>query len=180
MFHIMDLTNPAHFASAYEEHRRGVFAAAYRVLGDASRADDVVQDVFMRVWRKPERFDRSRGELGTYLRLMARSRAIDLYREEAAAGRATDRLKVAVVDTPPREDARPAVEVEREESRAAVREALHELPPSQREAIVMAYWGGMTADEISRRIGVPLGTAKSRIRLGLTKLRTDFGPQLAA
>jgi len=176
----MDLQNPAHFASTYAEHRRGVFAAAYRILGDASRADDVVQDVFVRVWRRPGRFDQGRGDIGTYLRLMARSRAIDLYREEAAAGRMTDRLKGVVAETPLREDDRPEIAAQREDDRAAVREALRELPPTQREAIVLAYWGGLTSAEISERVNVPLGTAKSRIRLGLARLRADHGEALAA
>ena len=176
----MNLQNQTDFAAAYAEHRRAVFATAYRVLGDAARADDVVQDVFLRVWRKPERFDAARGELGTYLRLMARSRAVDVWREDQAAGRATDRLKSVVAETPQREDDRPAAAVELEADRAAVREALRELPHAQREAIVMAYWGGLTADEISKRVQVPLGTAKSRIRLGLAKLRADTGPALAA
>jgi len=70
---------------------------------------------------------------------------------------------------------RPAPALERQEGRAAVRVALGELPPAQREALVLAYWGGLTAEEIARRTGAPLGTAKSRLRLGLTKLREVLG-----
>jgi RNA polymerase sigma-70 factor (ECF subfamily) len=131
----------------------------------------VTQDVFLKVWRHPQKFDARRGELGSYLRLMARSRALDLWREGQAAGRASDRLKLAVAIEAPRTDERPGAMAELETDRRAVRAALATLPAPQREAVVLAYWGGLTADQVARRCGVPLGTAKSRIRLGLTKLR---------
>jgi RNA polymerase sigma-70 factor, ECF subfamily len=135
-----------------------------------------VQDVFLRLWRRPRTFDATRGDLGPYLRMMARSRALDLWREGQAAGRASDRLKVAVAQAEPRDEAdRPSAQAERREQGETVRAAVRRLPDAQREAVVMAYWGGLTADEIARRIEVPLGTAKSRIRLGLEKLRADGG-----
>jgi RNA polymerase sigma-70 factor, ECF subfamily len=174
----LDLSDPVQFQQAYDEHGRGVYAAALRILGNPAQAQDVVQDVFLRVWRRPRAFDARRGEIGSYLRLMARSRALDLWREGQAAGRASDRLKVVVEHTEERVDERPSAAVERDASRAAVRDALRRLPDSQREALVLAYWGGMTADQIARRSDVPLGTAKSRIRLGLTKLREDLRPAL--
>jgi RNA polymerase sigma-70 factor (ECF subfamily) len=175
----MDLTDPAAFARMYDQHSASVYGAAMRILGDPARAQDVVQDVFLRVWRRPERFDARRGELGAYLRLMARSRALDLWREGQAAGRARDRLELVVAhEEQVRRDDRPAAIAEREEDRDVVREALGRLPRSQREAIVLAYWGGLTADEIARRAGVPLGTAKSRLRLGLGKLRADIDGRL--
>lgn len=169
-----DLSDPAVFERAYDEHSRSVYNAAYRIVGNHAQAQDVVQDVFMRVWRRPRSFDAGRGELGSYLRMVARSRALDLWREGQAAGRASDRLKLAVA-LEPREQERPDAGAERREEGAGVRAAVRELPEAQREAVVMAYWGGLTADEIARRIEVPLGTAKSRIRLGLEKLRADPG-----
>jgi RNA polymerase sigma-70 factor (ECF subfamily) len=174
----MNLADPGTFARVYDEHQRGVYSAAYRVLGNAAQAQDVTQDVFLRVWRSPTKFDARRGELGSYLRLMARSRALDLWREGQAAGRASDRLKVVVAHEETRVEDRPARMAEREDDRAAVREALSRLPQSQREAVILAYFAGLTADEIARRSNVPLGTAKSRIRLGLTKLRAEVEPVL--
>ena len=168
-----DLSDPAVFGRAYDRHSRGVYAAAYRVLGDAAQAQDVVQDVFLRIWRRPQAFDARRGELGSYLRMMARSRALDLWRERQAAGRASDRLELAVAHDEPRPEDRPSLRAERDEDGAVVRAAVRKLPPAQREALVLAYWGGMTAEEIARRAEVPLGTAKSRIRLGLEKLRAE-------
>jgi RNA polymerase sigma-70 factor (ECF subfamily) len=167
----MDLSDPATFARMYEMHHRGVYGAAYRILGDAAAAQDVAQDVFLRVWRRPAAFDARRGELGSYLRLMARSRAVDLWREGQAAGRATDRLTLVVAQDPPQPDRMALASSDR----GAIEEALRRLPDPQREALVLAYWGGLTADQIAHRAGVPVGTAKSRIRLGLARLRGDLG-----
>jgi RNA polymerase sigma-70 factor, ECF subfamily len=174
----MDLSDPQTFRQVFEEHERGVHAAAMRILGNAAQAQDVVQDVFLRVWRRPATFDANRGELGSYLRLMARSRALDLWRESQAAGRASDRLKVVVDGAEPRVEEQPASAIERHDARETVRDALRRLPEPQREALVLAYWGGLTADQIARHEQVPLGTAKSRIRLGLAKLRAEV-PALA-
>jgi RNA polymerase sigma-70 factor (ECF subfamily) len=143
-------------------------------LGNSVQAQDVTQDVFVKVWRNPTKFDAKRGELGSYLRLLARSRALDVWREGQAAGRASDRLKLVVAKEEPRVEDRPAPMAEREDERSAVRHALRKLPDPQREAVVLAYWGGLTADQIARKAGVPLGTAKSRIRLGLARLRAEF------
>jgi RNA polymerase sigma-70 factor (ECF subfamily) len=170
----MDLSDPRNFERVFAEHERAVTAAAYRVLGDAALAQDVAQDVFLRVWRNPRAYDARRGQLGSYLRLMARSRAIDLYREGQAAGRARDRLgAVAPRDEAAPED-RPAEAARRAEERAEVSAALGRLPETQREAVVLTYWAGLTADQIARRGSVPLGTAKSRVRLGLGKLRDEL------
>jgi RNA polymerase sigma-70 factor (ECF subfamily) len=173
------LSDPATFGRVYDEHARGVYGAALRILANPAQAQDVTQDVFLKLWRDPSRFDAKRGELGTYLRLMARSRALDLYRESQAAGRARDRLEGVVALDQGRVDDRPASAVERDDEREAVLTALRRLPRPQREALVLAYWGGLTADEIARRVDVPLGTAKSRIRLGMSKLRAEIGDAVA-
>jgi RNA polymerase sigma-70 factor (ECF subfamily) len=89
-------------------------------------------------------------------------------------------MKVVVADADLPVDGVPAAMTERDEARATVRDALRSLPETQREALVLAYWGGLTADEIAERSRVPLGTAKSRIRLGLAKLRTECAHELAA
>jgi RNA polymerase sigma-70 factor, ECF subfamily len=170
----MDLSDPAMFARAYDEHGPAVYGAALRVLGNPVTAQDVAQDVFLRLWRRPGAFDARRGDLGAYLRLMARSRALDLWRTAQAAGRATDRMKIAAGRDEPRPEEQPAAQVERRESARSLRDALGALPEAQREAVVLAYWGGLTADEIARRAGVPLGTAKSRVRLGLQRMRAEL------
>lgn len=177
----MDLHQPADFSAVYDEHGRSVYAAAMRILGNPAQAQDVTQDVFLRLWRNPGKFDPRRGEIGAYLRLMARSRALDVVREGQAATRATDRVKIAAATSAePRREERPDAATELRGDREQVRAALRELPAPQREALVLAYWGGLTADEVARRVGVPLGTAKSRIRLGLARLRAQVEPAIAA
>ena len=158
----------AAFSRAYAQHARGVHAVALGVLGDQARAQDVVQDVFLRLWRRPEAFDMRRGTLGPYLRVMARSRAIDLHRETRASERVADRLRVRTVGEEQAADPRLAPE------RHDLRVALRELPDGQREAVVLTYWAGLTAEEIARHAGVPLGTAKSRVRLGVMRLRATY------
>jgi RNA polymerase sigma-70 factor, ECF subfamily len=175
----MDPAATRDFDHAYRTHHRAVYAAALRVLGDASQAQDVTQDVFMRLWRRPERFDAGRGDLGPYLRLMARSRAVDVWRERDAAHRAGDRLKAVSGRESAPDALLPAEAAQHAERRAEVGAALGSLPGTQREAVVLSYWAGLTASEIAERDGVPLGTAKSRIRLGLAKLRDELEPLAA-
>ena len=157
----------AGFQRAFTDHHRAVYAAAYRVLGDPVLAQDVVQDVFLRLWRRPGAYNPSRGDLATYLRLMARSRALDLWRESQDRGRAAERLKI-VFDSPSTDPA------DLDHDGEQVREAMRQLPESQREALVLAYWGGLTAAQIAQQANVPLGTAKSRLRLGLARMRDEL------
>src|ERR1700754_846828 len=118
------LDDPDGFRAAFAEHHRKVYATAFSVLDDAALAQDVVQDVFLRVWKRPGGFDPSRGDLGTYLRLMARSRALDLWREAQVRGRAAERLKLTGGPAEPRVDEQPATLFEREGAGATAREAL--------------------------------------------------------
>jgi RNA polymerase sigma-70 factor (ECF subfamily) len=168
------LDQPDTFERMYAAYRRPVLAAAYRVLGDADQAEDVTQDVFLRVWRNPRAFDSRRGNLGAYLRLMARSRAVDVWRERQAAGRAADRLRVAVAGDDGRTEDSPVEAMHRSEDHATVGAALRGLPDSQREAVVLAFWGGLTGSQIAHRTSVSLGTAKSRTRLGMARLRAEL------
>jgi RNA polymerase sigma-70 factor (ECF subfamily) len=176
----IELSDPATFQRVFAEHERGVYAAAFRILGNGAQAQDVVQDVFLRLWRRPRSFDERRGALGSYLRLMARSRALDVWREAQAAGRASDRLKLVVADEDLRVEVAPEPAAELAETRGVLGDALGRLPDAQREALLLAYWGGLTADEIAQRSAVPLGTAKSRLRLGLSKLRDECGDALVS
>ncbi len=174
----MPLSDADGFARAYEAHRRAVHATALRILGSAAAAQDVVQDVFLRLWRDPSRFDERRGRLGPYLCLMARSRALDLWRERQAAGRAGERLRL--VEDRERSDDGPARRAESAGEATALRAAVRALPAPQLEAVALAYWGGLTAEEVARRVGIPVGTAKSRIRLGLARLRAASAPAAGA
>jgi RNA polymerase sigma-70 factor (ECF subfamily) len=169
-----NLRDHAAFSRAYAQHARSVHAAAMGVLKDHARAQDVVQDVFLRLWRRPEAFDMRRGALGPYLRVMARSRALDVLREGRATDRISDRLRLATERLQPAADARLAPE------RHDLRAALRALPAGQREAVVLTYWAGLTAEEVARHADVPLGTAKSRVRLGVRRLRATYAADAAA
>jgi RNA polymerase sigma-70 factor, ECF subfamily len=168
------LRDHAAFSRAYGQHARSVHAAAMRVLNDHARAQDVVQDVFLRLWRRPEAFDMRRGALGPYLRVMARSRALDVLREGRATDRVGDRLRLAT------ERLEPAVDAPLAPERHDLRRAVRGLPDGQREAVVLTYWAGLTAEEVARHADVPLGTAKSRVRLGVRRLRATYAADAAA
>jgi RNA polymerase sigma-70 factor (ECF subfamily) len=141
-----------------------------RVLGDQAAAEDVVQDVFLAIWRDPKLFDPSRGGLGGYVAMMARSRAVDRVRSLTAARGAVERLGVRTEERPGGEDG-PSEIAARHEERGKVLEAVAKLPSLQREAVLLAFGKGLSAAEIAAASGVPLGTAKSRLRLGLQKTR---------
>jgi RNA polymerase sigma-70 factor (ECF subfamily) len=165
----VNLRDPETFQTIYATHAKRVFANAYRVLGDRAKAEDAAQDVFLRFWLHSDRYDESRGELGSYLALMARSRALDIARSDQAAARAGDRLEAVVeADTPVVEQ--PDDRAARHERQSGIRAAVARLPLPQREAVALAFWADMPAREIAERTGVPLGTARSRLRLGLEKL----------
>jgi RNA polymerase sigma-70 factor (ECF subfamily) len=145
-----------------------MFAAAQRVLKDQAAAEDVVQDVFMGLWRNPRRYDARRGSLGTYLTLLAHSRALDRWRSRAARDAAVERS--AQQPATPAESAEEPV-LRREGSQRLLK-AMETLPADQREALLLAFGRGLTASEIAEAAKVPLGTAKSRVRLGLQKTRS--------
>jgi RNA polymerase sigma-70 factor, ECF subfamily len=166
------------FGRLYDAHSGRLRAVAYRVLGDSTLAQDVVQDVFLGLWRDPSRFDERRGPIGPYLRMVARSRALDVLREAQVAGRAKDRMLSLAKAEEESPELRPAVAAERHARSVVVRRALMRLPDVQREAIVLAYWGGLTAEQIAASSSTPVGTVKSRIRLGVLKLRQQCSPAL--
>jgi len=164
------------FARTYDEHARGVFLAAARVLGDFALAEDVTQEVFLAFWRGCG-YDETRGELGCYLRLLARSRALDLRRKDRASERATARLQQSSMFDSRAAEEPPQVAL-RAAGRELARQGVRNLPAEQRQAIGLTYWGGLTVQQAAAVEGVPLGTAKSRVRLALNKLARD--PAMAA
>ncbi len=168
------LAQPEAFGDVYRRHHAGVFHAAHRVLHDAVLAEDIAQDVFLALWSRPDRFDARRGDLGAYLRLMARSRAVDSWRSSRSSARAQERLMDVERRTPRPEDDT-AGAIEHRERCAELTAAVSRLPDPQREAVALAFWGDMPASEVAARTSVPLGTAKSRLRLGLARLRAEVG-----
>lgn len=169
----MNFSDPRQFDRAYRDHAAQMLTAANRVLRDPAAAEDVVQDVFMHLWRNPRSFDSRRGALGSYLTMMARSRALDRWRTRTAREAAADRAKAErSTESLTAEDA--AEPVIRRDGERRVLRALEKLPGDQREAVLLAFGRGLTAREIAAAAGVPLGTAKSRVRLGLEKARSEL------
>ena len=165
--------DPDAFRRAYAEHAGAVHRTAWDVLRDAAHAEEVVQDVFLALWRRPDRFDPARADLGTYLRLLARSRALDALRAAGARRRAQDRLAdVAAVGSAAAPDAATAA-VAREQ-RSTLATGIRRLPDGQRRAVALTCIAGLTVADVAGLDGVPLGTAKSRVRLGMSKLRAEL------
>jgi len=161
------------FDNLYREHARAVYASALAVLRDPGRAEDVTQEVFLKLWRNPGRFDPSRGALGPYLRLMARSRALDIWRSERSAERAVERAGILAGHDEAPEHERPDAAAEHDSDRLRMISALRRLPAPQAEALFLRYFADLGAAEIADRVDVPIGTAKGRIRIGLEKLRAE-------
>jgi RNA polymerase sigma-70 factor, ECF subfamily len=153
-------------ATLYDRYSPIVYSVALRVLADTAAAEDVLQEVFMQLWRNPGAFDASRGNLGPWLAVIARNRAIDSLRRRQPE---TDIENVIVSVEPDM-----AGEAERARAMDKVRSALGEMPAPQRSALEMAYFEGLTHTEIAAKTGEPLGTVKTRIRAGLLALRKAF------
>ena len=156
-------------AELYDRHARPIYSLALRILGDATEAEDIVQEVFSQAWRQAARYSASRGAVAAWLMTLARSRAIDRLRaKRARPGEViNERATGQLVDTGPPVDSL----VLSSEQVARVRAALDELPLLQRAAIELAYYEGLTHAEIADRLEQPLGTVKTRIRLAMLKLR---------
>jgi len=150
-------------AALYDRYSSIVYSVGLRVLQDASAAEDVLQDIFMQLWRNPGAFDASRGNLAAWLAVITRHRAIDALRRR----RHENDIENVVVAVDP--DL--ASETDRSRTMDKVRGALQTMPALQRSALEMAYFEGLTHSEIAERTGEPLGTIKTRIRTGLLSLR---------
>jgi len=155
------------FACLFDSYNPTLLGFLIRILNNKAEAEDVLQEVFVQVWQQAPRYDETRGRVFTWLVTMARSRALDRLRalgsrESAATKSASERVEEfpSAVDE--------AIESEQYE---VVRDALEEIPEAQRNVLMLAYFEGLSHPEIATRVGIPLGTAKTRIRDGLKKLR---------
>ena len=155
-------------AVVYQRHGGAVRNLVLRMSSNDAIADDVTQDVFVGLWRSPEKFDAARGSLRTYLLTRARSRCIDVQRSEQSR---RNRERRDVVSEPSRGD---DSGMDSELDSMVVTHALSVLPASERQAIDLAYFGGHTYREVADLLGEPEGTVKSRIRAGLERLRTEL------
>ena len=167
------------FEAMFDRYGDLVYSTALRVLRDPHLAEDISQEIFVRLWRKPDSYVAERGRFLTWLISVTRNRAVD---EVRSRGR-RQRYETASPEEQERElpagNANdPALNAQLAEEARAVRAALAGIPGEQREVIELAYFGGFTQQEISQRLGQPLGTVKTRIRLGMQKLRAALAPEM--
>jgi len=150
----------------YDRYSSIVYSIALRVLGDTGAAEDVLQEVFLQLWRNPGAFDSSRGNMAAWLAVIARNRAIDSLRKRRPEADIADVVVSVEPDL--------AGDTERARAMEKIRSVLGDMPAAQRSALEMAYFEGLTHTEISASTGEPLGTVKTRIRAGLLSLRKAF------
>jgi RNA polymerase sigma-70 factor (ECF subfamily) len=174
LLHAVARGDEAALARLYDAYRVILFGLLVRILNSREEAEDILQDVFIQVWRRAKDFDEKRGRPFTWLVTLARSRAIDRLRQlgarqrlaTGAAQEQTENVSDALSDTI------------RVAQRETVRQALAELPAEQRQTLVLAYFEGLTQSEIAAKLNAPLGTIKTRMRSGMIKLRALLGKQL--
>jgi RNA polymerase sigma factor (sigma-70 family) len=167
--------DPAAADDLYRRFAGRIYGLGIVMLGSDAAAQDLVQDTFVKLWRSAERYDGSRGTLDTWILLMARSLAIDSIRRRVLEARTLERA-----DAPPEADQGPMPDerVATLDLADRARRAMSQLPSEQRAALELAYLGGKTSAEISDLEGIPIGTAKTRIRAGLLRLREAMSPEL--
>ena len=170
-----DLSDRAQFEDAYRHLSLLARRVARQVLGDSAAAEDVVQDLFLGLWRNPRAFDPARGSLRAYVLMLARSRALDRWRSRAAADSAQARLAGEAHRSAPAGADGADLEALRRERRRRLASAVATLPPDQRDALLLTFGRGLTAREIAAGRDLPVGTAKSRVRLGLARMREQLG-----
>ena len=156
----------------YDSLGRQAFGLAYRILGDGPSAEDVVQEAFLTVWRQADRLDPARGRVTSFLMTVVHHKAVDVLRTRRGQIARHSPLDPVAVE---QQGADLPETVADKLSRDAIRETLRSLPQEQREPIEMAYFDGLTHVEIAEALSVPLGTVKSRLRLGLEKMRAALG-----
>lgn len=154
----------------YDRYARSLYSLAYKSLGSVEECEELVLDVFAQVWRIADRYDVSRARVDTWLFMIARSRVLDRLRRKQRQTKVTD--AVIALDPPTGQAPSPTEDAEITERREQVRSVLAQLPPEQQRVLELAYYQGLSHREIAEQTGLALGTVKTRIRLGLDKLRS--------
>ena len=166
----------AALSALYDRYAGGVFSLAVHMLGDAGAAEEVTQDVFLNVWRRASTYHIQRGKVTAWLFSIAHHRTIDELRRRR---REQTWMQHGVdLTNRPSETDDPVEYTKSQFESGHIKDALETLRPEQREVVVLAYFGGLTHSEIAARLGHPLGTVKTRMRLALKRLRESLGPQI--
>jgi RNA polymerase sigma-70 factor (ECF subfamily) len=159
------------FALLYDRHSCAAFSLAYRMMGERQASEDLTQDAFIKLWRGAPSYRAGRGGVRTWILSIVRNQGKDQLRYHATRRRTQDKVEASAARTQPSEA---FAETWRNSQRDRVREALNTLPQEQLEILELAYFSGYTHVEIADLLGLPLGTVKGRLRLGLKKLRDHF------
>jgi RNA polymerase sigma-70 factor (ECF subfamily) len=160
----------AALAELYDRYHLLAFSLALRVLRDRARAEDVVQDAFLAVWRKAPSFAAARGSVKTWLAAIVRNRAIDVVRARRESDADDEAVLLALRDTSPAVEEQVTASLDRQ----TVRAAMDRLPAEQRRVVELAYFEGLSHSEIAEMTALPLGTVKGRIRLAMQRLRAEL------
>jgi RNA polymerase sigma-70 factor (ECF subfamily) len=170
--------DPGAFEVFYDRHGGVAYSLAYRIVGERGAAEDVTQEAFISIWRSGARYDAARGSVRTWMLGIVRNRAIDALRSKASGAPKLNFDDDSILEHKPAPE-RTESEALRRETAEEVRGALDELPGEQSKVIELAYFGGFSHSEIAGMLGVPLGTVKGRMRLGLEKIRGELAEGLA-
>lgn len=170
--------DPEAFEVFYDRHGGVAYSLAYRIVGERGAAEDVTQEAFISIWRSGARFDATRGSVRAWLLSVVRNRAIDFLRSKAGKAPKLAFDDDAILEQRPAEE-QTEDEAMRRETASEVRGALGQLPGEQSKVIQLAYFGGFSQSEIAEMLGIPLGTVKGRMRLGLEKIRGELAEGLA-
>jgi RNA polymerase sigma-70 factor, ECF subfamily len=176
---LVDRKDPDAFAVFYERHGGAAYSLAHRIVGDRATAEDVTQEAFLSMWRSRARFDPARGSVRSWSLGIVRNRAIDALRRGAGNAPKLDLDDDAVLEAQRSPDRTDSEAIRRDTARH-VRGALGALPPEQSRVIELAYFGGFSHSEIAEMLGMPLGTVKGRMRLGLEKVRASLAEGMSA
>lgn len=169
--------NPDAFEVFYDRHGGVAYSLAYRIVGERGAAEDVTQEAFISIWRSGARYDAARGSVRTWMLGIVRNRAIDALRSKAGRAPKLDFDDDSILEHRPAAEQTESEALQRETAQE-VRGALGELPGEQAKVIQLAYFGGFSHSEIAGMLGVPLGTVKGRMRLGLEKIRGELAEGL--
>ncbi len=164
--------NQTALSQLYDRYAQIIYSIAYRSLGSVEESEEVLMDVFAQVWRTADRYDQAKARVDTWLFMIARSRIFDRLRSGQRRGKVTDALIAFDVVGQVLENE----DIEISERRELVETAMGRLPIEQRQVLELSYYGGLSHREISDQTGLALGTVKTRIRLGLDKLRSSLQP----
>jgi RNA polymerase sigma-70 factor (ECF subfamily) len=170
--------DPEAFEVLYDRHGGVAYSLAYRIVGDRAAAEEVTQEAFISVWRSGARFDAARGSVRSWLLSVVRNRAIDFLRSKAGRAPKLDFDDDSALEQRPAAE-RTEEEALRRETAGEIRGALGKLPGEQSKVIELAYFGGFSHSEIAEILGLPMGTVKGRMRLGLEKIRGELAEGLA-